>query len=116
MLDLKVMNTKLEYMYRDAENYKTYEDCILEGELSIKDLAPYLFLGDFFVPSEVGLKDLQEQPLHVYDHIWHEIIDVDSVEQIPTVPISAKCFIKMFQEASKNDWNQNVVVERLGMI
>jgi len=110
------MNTKFEYMYRDSENYKTHEYCILEGELSIKDLSPYLCSGDFFIPSEVGLKDLQEQPLHVYDHIWHEITGITSVDETPTVPTSAKCFIEMFQEASRNDWNQDSVVERLGMI
>jgi len=48
--------------------------------------------------------------------IWHEITGITSVDETPTVPTSAKCFIEMFQEASRNDWNQDSVVERLGMI
>jgi len=110
------MNTKFEYMYRDSENYKTYEECVLSGELSMKDLCQYLFDGDFFIPSEVKLKDLQQLPLHAYDHIWHEIIEINTVDEVANVSISAKCFIEMFQEVSKSDWNQNSVVKRLGMI
>ena len=31
------MNTHISYMYRDASNYKQYNEAIVEGELSLED-------------------------------------------------------------------------------
>jgi hypothetical protein len=103
-------------MYRDSENYKVYNECILSGELSIKDLSPYLFTGEFFIPSEVGLKDLQELPLHTYDHIWHEIVNIATTNDIADIPISAEYLISAFKKVSQNDWNQFSVMKRLNIL
>jgi hypothetical protein len=110
------MNTRIEYMYRDAENFKKYGECILSGVLTIEDLCPYLSYGEYFIPSEVGLLDLQELPLRSYDHIWHEIIQLSLVGEPVDMPFSAKQFIDIFQKASDNNWNENSVVERLGLM
>jgi len=51
-------NSKIIYLYRDSANYKTYYEYIISGKLTKQDLQPYLLQQEFFIPSELGLKDL----------------------------------------------------------
>ena len=36
------MNTKISYLYRDADNYKRYNECIVAGTLSAKQICTIL--------------------------------------------------------------------------
>jgi hypothetical protein len=77
------MNTKIAYQYRDADNYKQLEDVVIPGEISEKDKALILSKldeGMYFIPSQVGLNDLQERmcsPIGDADHVWHELCEED---------------------------------------
>lgn len=99
------MNTKIIYQYRDADNYKKWDFAIIQGEVSLNTLTPFLFEQEFFVPSEVGLKDLQKLPFKDYDHVWHEILDVSLCNDPPTHPIKAEELVQSFQNAHDNVWN-----------
>ena len=72
-------NTKISYMYRDASNYKAGIEIVAEGKITPKEvqtLKDNLNDGEFFVPSMVGLPDLQERmstPIGEDDHPYHEI-------------------------------------------
>ncbi len=110
------MNTLFQYQYRDAQNYKVWNEVILSGEITIEDLNPYLYEESFFVPSEVGLEDLQEMPLASYDHIWHEIIGVSPTSQVQTVEVSTEDLRQSFKIAKSRDWNQDEVFKRKGLI
>jgi hypothetical protein len=110
------LNTKFGYFYRDACNYKTYNEVVLEGKLEKIFLKQFLFEGTFFVPSEIGLPDLQSFPLKVYDHIWHEIDFCESTKEKPTVKISANELLKYFKISYGKNWNQGAVFKRKGMM
>jgi len=110
------MNTLFSYLYRDACNYKRFNEVIISGQLAINDLLPYLHDQEFFVPSEVGLDDLQDNPLTTYDHIWHEIESISKTMQKPNLKIDAKYLIEAFQKAYLKDWNQYDVFLRKGLI
>ena len=110
------MNTKLDYLYRDACNYKTFHEVIFKGDVEFSDIALFLKDKTFFIPSEVGLKDLQELPLSSDDHIWHEIESVSTTSEFPTIPINAHTLIGRFQCANENNWNEYDVFERLGIL
>lgn len=69
-------------MYADASNYKVVKDVVIKGELNISDVAQYLYEGDFFIPSEVGLDDLQPAPFSTQDHVWHTICDISSAKGV----------------------------------
>lgn len=56
------MRTSFEYLYRDAANYKVFEAVVLWGALRLEELTPFLHEGEFFNPSQIGLKDLHCQP------------------------------------------------------
>lgn len=75
-------NTELTYIYRDAANYKVQRTLTLAGEFTsaqLDEIEALLDEGDGFIPSQVGLDDLQEElagfgngELDDDDHVWHE--------------------------------------------
>ena len=110
------MNTKFSYLYRDAGNYKFFKDVVLDGVLSLDQLNPSLWESEYFIPSEVGLPDLQPEPLTVDDHIWHEIDAIEYTDDEPTTDISATSLVERFKISKKNSWNQIKVYKRKGML
>lgn len=77
------MNTRIMYQYRDADNYKQFEEVVIPGEITEQDKALILSKrdeGQYFIPSQVGLNDLQERmcsPIGESDHVWHELEEED---------------------------------------
>ena len=110
------MNSCLTYQYRDADNYKVFRDVVLAGVLSIDDLIPYYHEHMFFIPSEVGLEDLQDQPFKPEDHIWHEIIAVNPTEEEPDCIMDAAELKRKFEIAHEAGWNEHEVFRRKGLI
>lgn len=72
-------NTALHYLYRDARNYKAGTRVVLAGApdaAGIAAITAALDGGEFFIPSQVGLRDLQRDlspRLYEDDHVWHEL-------------------------------------------
>ncbi len=99
------MNTLITYQYRDASNYKEFETVIIRGLLTSNDIEKYLYDKEFFIPSEIGLKDLQPENLNQDDHIWHEILDINHTHEKHTVDITAEKIISNFRKASTEEWN-----------
>lgn len=123
------MNTKIEYMYRDASNYKAFRNEVLEGVLTPKQIAAIKQAAepDGFIPSQVGLDNLQGE-LMGYDsnrysddydpfgesgddHVWHEIDEIAATAEAPTLEMSAKTFYQMFVAAKKSGWNIAAAME-----
>ncbi len=53
------MNTKIEYLYRDACNYKAWQEVILAGEITEEDkqkITDSLECVTDFIPEQVGLQ------------------------------------------------------------
>jgi hypothetical protein len=69
-------NTELEYLYRDASNYKWFDSVIVAGHLTLNDLKKYLIDGEYFVPELVGMKCLTPEIRNEDDHDWHEIVSL----------------------------------------
>lgn len=70
------MNTRINYLYRDASNYKRYNSAIVEGEITQDDLKRIAKCmdGEYFIPRQVGLSE--ERIVEDYrtddDHAWFE--------------------------------------------
>jgi hypothetical protein len=109
------MNTLINYQYRDASNYKEFDTVIIRGQLSLNDIEKYLYEKEFFIPSEIGLKDLQPEILNQDDHIWHEILEVSHTNDEATVKITAEKVISNFRRASLDEWNILEASKRLGL-
>jgi len=110
------MNTRFSYLYRDACNYKKFNDVVLSGIIQEKQIGPLLKDKLFFIPSEVGLPDLQDDVFSIDDHIWHELEKIELTEEPPTVEIDASLLIENFEDASQNNWNEYAAFKRKGLL
>jgi len=56
-------NTQIDYLYRDASNYKAYPeiDVIVEGDLTWSEVKPALHMSEMFVPHDLDLPEIQSQ-------------------------------------------------------
>lgn len=107
------MNTRLEYMYRDGENYKQHGEAVVAGMICLAHLQPYYYEGEFFVPSEVGLADLQEAPYLACDHVWHTMCAAEPTEAEPTAEVTASELLARFRAAADISWNTKTVNDRM---
>jgi hypothetical protein len=115
------MNTIVAYLYRDASNYKQHEKFILLGEITEEGKAAVLSKlegGENFIPSQVGLDDLQTRmPSEIGedDHVWHEL-DSDCfslTKDAPTLKMTASELVKRFKAVKK--WNVAKAMESNGI-
>jgi hypothetical protein len=117
------VNTRIRYLYRDAGNYKQHESCVLEGILSEGEIYAIRRCCDSegFIPSQVGLWDLQERmetEVGYADHIWHEFDDpgaFEATEDIPTLKMTVQELLKEFKKA-RGRWDIHAAMERVGLL
>lgn len=130
-------NTKFSYFYRDADNYKSHHDLILEGTLSQAEKKAILDatdIGGGFIPGQIGLPELQDA-LQGYDmedninragqydpfgpdgadHPWHEIENESfalETDEQPTFRLTAKQVLQAFIGAC-GKWDDVAATKRL---
>ena len=115
------MNTKIAYMYRDGSNYKQCDEVVFEGEITEVELRTILDNrdeGQFFIPSQVGMEDLQPRMLSYpsdADHVWHELNreDITLTSDAPTGsnPVSIKDFVRLWDGI---EWDVKKATEEHG--
>lgn len=117
------MNTAITYGYRDGDNYKTSETVVVLGELTksqISDIVGCLDDGEFFIPSQVGLEDIQHKlrgfPDSQSDHVWHGLAaDCFEPEVCKnSVQLTANQLHSSFM-AAKGHWDVLAASRRLGL-
>lgn len=116
------MNTRIEYLYRDANNFKAYRTIVLTGVLTASDLTEIKnkcdwFDGDpKFIASEVGLPSPQED-MREYgfptddDHVWCELLEIDTTTKPPTIELTAGRLHAAFAKAA---WDETTAMKELG--
>jgi hypothetical protein len=113
------MNTYLCYQYRDASNYKTDIEFVLSGSVGCDDLQDCLDDGEYFIPSQVGLPDIQDQMSGEFptddDHVWHELLTAEPTDAAPTWHMSAREILALFKRAATDGWDEAAAAERLGI-
>lgn len=70
------MNTYFGYLYRDASNYKNWNEVIIKGRLTPKqkeDIISTLNEGLWFIPEQVGLPVERFSDVTEDDHCWCEL-------------------------------------------
>jgi hypothetical protein len=111
------MNTIINYMYRDGSNYKQFASFVVEGKLDIDVLFDCCDDGEYFIPYQVGLPELQEQAIgfpNEDDHVWHTLEEIEFTNDQTTLAITAEQLQKNFEEA-KGKWNVAAAMKRLGL-
>lgn len=106
------MNTKIGYLYRDADNYKVWNECVIEGTLTQEQKQKILdsrFDGEWFIPHLVGLPEQQfEEWDDQSDHPYFELYE-DSFKETalaPTVKVKAADLVNAFERCNQTDWSE----------
>jgi hypothetical protein len=105
------VNTELRYLYRDASNYKQHGEVVLAGRMAESEAWSALWEEVYFIPSAVGLPDLQ----HLFreqgfpfptedDHPWHEMASIRPTKSNPTVALSAAELLRRLTECRTAGW------------
>lgn len=105
-------NTLIDYMYRDAHNYKEYGQFVLEGELTgAEQNLLHEALGEQFLPAQIGLPALQPSNNPDFDHIWHECLMVVSTIGGPSDPTTPAQ--EVFEKAMRIEWDEDAAQAEL---
>lgn len=103
-------NTRIEYLYRDAHNYKQRDTIVVAGVLTEKEQHELreALQSDCFIPEQVGMRPLQAD-LQAFgpgeDDAWHEIDQISITEETTTFPGTAQELLARFKAA---DWDPSV--------
>ena len=111
------MNTRISYIYRDGNNYKQGIELVVPGEIDKDFILDCCDEGEFFIPDQVGLPELQGQMINFpndADHVWHELEDIELTDDAADTEIAAEDIERRFEEA-KGNWDVCGASERLGI-
>lgn len=100
----KLLNLKLNYLYRDGANYKQFGSVVfanpdfLTPRKASEQLRDKLISNEFFVPQDWGLPRLQYYPYDPeIDHDYHEFESFEWTDEIPTDERYIQNFLKKIE-------------------
>ncbi len=108
----------LEYLYRDAGNFKAFGKILVFGNISedyICEIKKYLEAGEFFVAEQVNIPTLYSQLWEysngptIADHAFHEflLIRLASEQEIESMDLwgETSVLLDTFRKASQQSWD-----------
>lgn len=102
------MNTRILYLYRDADNYKILNSCVVEGEITEEQKRTILSSlddGCYFIPEVVGVPAERFGTHTESDHAWMELYE-DGF-QLVAAEKTVNLTIEQVTEAFRNaHWNE----------
>lgn len=104
-------NTRINYLYRDASNYKKHNEVIIRGVLTdqqIDIIMSCLEAGEYFIPEQVGLPEVRSDDSWTEDdHVWFELYrdGFEEVSMEPTVELTAAEVVERFLRVKEN-WKE----------
>ena len=104
-------NTRFNYSYRDASNYKAWGSVVfrsgIDGALSAR-LSTTLESAEFFIADQIRLPEvfLADWPLDLDDHCWHAFSDTELTNDAPddAHDRTIEEFVKEVERASREGW------------
>lgn len=105
------VNTKIKYLYRDASNYKAYNEVIIKGKISpeqINQIMECLDDGEYFIPCQIGFPEIRVGKVDPeVDHCWFELekSSFKCTSEQETVEITADELVQAFKKATGN-WDE----------
>lgn len=105
-------NTIFRYLYRDASDYKQYNECIVKGAISEEEkklIIGCLNDGEYFIPSQVGLPEQRFDKITMDDHCWFELHEsgIQVTGDRPTVDVNIKDLVQAFCD-KKDRWDDTL--------
>lgn len=104
------MNTKITYLYRDADNYKQFNEVIVNGCLTEEQkqkIINCLESREYFIPRQVCFPEIRFEKINLErDTCWFELDESsfkDTSEE-QTLDMTPEDVVKQFEAAAGN-WN-----------
>lgn len=97
---MNAINTRLFYIYRDADNYKKPHDAVFAGRMTDdekKRIIASLDAGEYFFPGPLGLSDERFGSEAEADHPFFEFCYFEETPDKPTTNISIAEIVKRFE-------------------
>ncbi len=112
---MEPVNTRLDYLYRDASNYKQTSSVVFTGTLSAADRERFvaaLDRGEWFIAEQVGLVNLRERWASPSedDHIWHESAGLWPTDEPAD---DGRSIVEFVDEVERTTWDEPAAVARL---
>ena len=104
------MNTKITYLYRDADNYRVHNECVIEGEFTEQQIDKIMECcdeGEYFIPQQVGMPERKFDEYDTEaDHCWFELnkAGFEQTSRPADLPLTAQQLISNFNTC-KNNWH-----------
>jgi hypothetical protein len=98
---MNAINTRLFYIYRDADNYKKPHDAVFAGRMTDdekKRIIASLDAGEYFFPGPLGLSDERFGSVTEADHPFFEFRYFQETTDKPTTDISIAEIVKRFED------------------
>lgn len=101
-------NTRITYLYRDAGNYKRWNECVVQGRMTAAQVHEILGCcddGEYFIPSQAGMPEEKFSETTEDDHCWFEIGEGSFAMtlQPPTEHITVDKLVMAFRKC-KGNW------------
>lgn len=100
-------NTRLNYLYRDASNYKTPNSVVLKGVMTDAMFEEMQRCCEdcysMFIPEQLGLDLLRGWSVTDDDHPYAELEDYQLVPDKPTTDMTVEELLEKFREAD-GEW------------
>lgn len=112
------MNTKMNYTYRDADNYKSSTEIVISGEITEEQVARIVAKLDadtYFIPEQLGLpaKRLDDYPYDPEaDHPYCELIGFESTNLDATEDLTVDGLVAAFEAVESWDESLDVFAGR----
>jgi hypothetical protein len=84
------MNIKFYYLYRDASNYKNYNEIIFQNSDSIDlkliemNLKKLFIDSQYFEAKAILIPELYFESKNIDDHDWHEFLQLETTTESVT--------------------------------
>lgn len=98
---MSITNTRLAYLYRDADNYKVRHEVVFAGQMSEDEkmrIIASLEAGEYFFPGPLGLNDERFGSETEADHPFFEFCYFEETPDKPTTDISIAEIVKRFED------------------
>ncbi len=101
-------NTRFNYLYRDASNYKTWNSVVLKGAITpemFEEMKSCCEDGyEDFIPEQLGLDLIRGWETTEDDHPYAELEDYELVPNKPDTDMTPEELLEKFREA-KGNWH-----------
>lgn len=98
---MSITNTRLAYLYRDADNYKVRHEVVFADQMSEDEkmrIIASLEAGEYFFPGPLGLNDERFGSETEADHPFFEFCYFEETPDKPTTDISIAEIVKRFED------------------